>query len=73
MVQVSKDLSVTQVVGNTAFKSYDKLSVKYGTDAKSLTQTKEFNGKDGFVVLDGLKPETEYTYDITSGTTSISK
>jgi len=72
MIQASRDLSVSQVIGNTAFKSYDKLTAKYGEDPNKLSQTKEFSGKDGFVVLDGLKPETQYSYEILSGTNKIS-
>ena len=72
MIKASKDLTVTQVIGNTAFKTYDKLTVKYGTDAKNLTMKKDFSGKEGFVVLDGLKPSTEYTYEIYEGTSRIS-
>lgn len=71
MVQASKDLSTSQVLGNVAFKSHEKLTVKYGEDAKNLTLTKDFNGKDGFVVLDRLKPDTEYTYEIYDGASRI--
>ncbi len=72
MIQASKDLATTQVIGNTTFKSYDRLIIKYGISAKNLSQSKEFRGKEWFVVLTSLKQDTEYAYEIYSGTNKIS-
>jgi len=72
MIEASKDLTTTQLIWNIIFKSYDKLVVKYGTDSKILSQSKEFQGKEGFVVLTNLKPDTQYMYEIYNNTSKIS-
>jgi hypothetical protein len=72
MIAASKNLTTSQVIGNTSFVSHGQLTIKYGTEEKNLTLTKTFAGKDGFVTLDNLKPNTQYFYEIFDGATRIS-
>ena len=71
MVEEKVNLATSYVLGNIAFKSYDSLMIKYGTDVKKLESVKNFDGKEGFVKLEKLTPNTKYFYSISSANQTI--